>query len=150
MVLSLLQPSKEDVRDLALLERLSDVIDNWTPDEFRGLLDEEDMVFSLLLLGPDSTPQGYYALLLPDGDSTPHTHLLALTIHPSHRRQGLGRALFCSIPPTYFPLVASVRESDTAAQLFLRAMGFRLTKLPRSFDCPPERGFTFLHKGPGG
>lgn len=147
MVLSLLQPSITDVWDLSLLERLSNVIDNWTPEEFQGLLDEEDMVFSLLKSSRDGSPQGYYALLLPDGEETLHTTLMSFTIHPAHRRQGLGRALFATIPPSYFPLVAGVRESDTIAQLFLRSMGFTLTPLPRSFDCPPEKGFTFIHKG---
>lgn len=156
--LSLTAPTSGDSYNLALLERLSDSLDNWTHEDFSSLLQiKKSPKAPLFFYLRDETlnaPLGYTCILPPTSNRPTHHTLLSLTIHPSHRRQGLGTALFLSIPPTCFPLLTRVREaSDLPAQLFLRSLGFKCLRGPKNpslpdFKYPPEPALTFLKESP--
>lgn len=63
--------------------------------------------------------------------------LLNLVMHPDYRRQGLGAILLnqiqMKIGEEYHRIVADVRESNTAAHLFLRHAGFKATGVIKEF-----------------
>lgn len=55
--------------------------------------------------------------------------LLNLAVHPDHRRRALGACLIERAGRNGHPMVADVIETNVAAQLFLRRLGWRCTAI---------------------
>jgi ribosomal-protein-alanine N-acetyltransferase len=58
-----------------------------------------------------------------------HVHVTTLAVSPSHRREGIGKALLEAVRNKYpkMDLTLEVRESNGIAQDFYRSAGFKVT-----------------------
>jgi ribosomal-protein-alanine N-acetyltransferase len=69
--------------------------------------------------------------------------LLNLAVHPSHRKQGVGRAMVQKLKHKLSPtrrkwITAYAAEHNLNGQLFFRALGFRVVKTSRGFYDMPD------------
>jgi ribosomal protein S18 acetylase RimI-like enzyme len=139
--ISWLEP--EDVVPLVVIERASGMEEIWSVPQFHYLITSKTE--GCLVARWLRVPVGYAAFRTDDLEPI----LLSIVVGPSWRRQGIGRALLEALYALrYFRLKGScrtyVRESSLAAQLFLKACGFRCEGIrPGVFDCPPEDAYLF-------
>ncbi len=79
-------------------------------------------------------------------------HLLNLAVRPSAQLRGVGSAMINKLigklsPQRRRQLVCEVRESNLAAQLFFKALGFRCTDIVRGFyDDTPEDAYVMRYR----
>ena len=79
-------------------------------------------------------------------------HLLNLAVHPRHRRTGAGSAIIHKLIDKLNPerrnrIVTEVRETNLAAQLFLKDLGFRATEVLREFyDEGSEDAYLMMYR----
>jgi ribosomal-protein-alanine N-acetyltransferase len=77
--------------------------------------------------------EGIHAFLIADIKSPNEGHIATIDVHPSFRRQGLGKALM-DRSETIFKeagaprIVLEVHENNVAAQLFYSELGFRIDR----------------------
>lgn len=78
--------------------------------------------------------------------------VLNLAVDPCHCRGGIGRAMIEKLQAKLSPrrrasIVVEIRERNLPAQLFFRALGFRVTKITRGrFRDTPEDCYVFVYK----
>ncbi len=78
-------------------------------------------------------------------------HILNFAVHPDYRRQGVGRRMVERMidklsQQRRVSLTLEVRETNTAAQLFWRAMGFRAVSILRDhYDDTDEDAYVFRY-----
>lgn len=83
-----------------------------------------------------------------------HFHLLTLAVDPAWRRRGIGRALMERLIQKLSPhrrqrIVLEVRETNLAAQLFFRALGFRACRILHDFYSDTvEDAYVMVYQGP--
>lgn len=83
-----------------------------------------------------------------------HFHLLTLAVDPAWRRRGIGRALVERLinklsPHRRHQIVLEVRETNLAAQLFFRNLGFRACEILHDFYSDTvEDAYLMVYDGP--
>ena len=81
-------------------------------------------------------------------------HVLNLAIQPEARRSGVGTLLISHLVSKLSPtrrrrIGLEVRETNLAAQLFFRSLGFRATSLLRGFyEDTPEDAYVMQYRHP--
>ena len=79
-------------------------------------------------------------------------HVLNFAVHPDHRRAGAGRAMIEKLQSKLSPdrrtrINLEVRETNLAAQLFFKAMGFRATSVLRDYyEDTDEDAYLFVYR----
>jgi ribosomal-protein-alanine N-acetyltransferase len=81
-------------------------------------------------------------------------HLLSFAVHPDHRRLGIGRAMMeRMIAKLSYQrrnrIVVEVRETNLAAQLFFRELGFRAVDILRDYytsDTGKEDAYLMIYR----
>jgi ribosomal-protein-alanine N-acetyltransferase len=78
-------------------------------------------------------------------------HILAFAVHPDFRRSGFGKAMIEKLVSKLAfqrrnRITLEVRETNLAAQLFLRSLGFRaMNILPNYYKDHNEDAFVFRY-----
>lgn len=129
-----------DLRAVLAIEAHAGPDPCWDEDKFLAQLRRRNVI-GLVAEGPGGTVVGYTVYTM-----IPRVYLIRkLAVHPDHRGEGAGRALFAKLAGKLHPgrpwLRAIVRESDTAAATFLRHMGMRARLVPGYFVR--EDGYSF-------
>ena len=81
-------------------------------------------------------------------------HLLSFAVHPDHRRLGIGRAMIERLIAKLSyqrrnRIVVEVRETNLAAQLFFRELGFRAVDILRDYytsDTGKEDAYLMIYR----
>ncbi len=81
-------------------------------------------------------------------------HLLSFAVHPDHRRLGIGRAMMERLIAKLSyqrrnRIVVEVRETNLAAQLFFRELGFRAVDILRDYytsDTGKEDAYLMIYR----
>lgn len=125
-------------RDLSqVLEIESQLFDYpWTSDEFAAMMRDNDSIGMVAEL--DDSVIGYMVY----GLRKTHRHLTNFAVRQDHQRQGVGRQMIEKLKSKLHPdrrtrIRAEVRETNLAAQLFFKAMGFRAVNILKNCyqDC---------------
>ena len=112
--------------DVLLAVEVRSYLDPWTPESFRGELEEPTSQTWIAFVGAEAVGHITWRTV-PDG-----LELLNVAVTPERRQEGIGRALMARIlssardsaAPTIF---LDVRASNSAALALYRAHGFRET-----------------------
>jgi ribosomal-protein-alanine N-acetyltransferase len=104
----------------------------WSDEEFRRCLRQQNCIG--LVAESNHRVLGY---VFYEIDRT-QFHVLNLAVHPEYRRRGVGKTLVQKLIGKLAPggrtrIQLEVRETNLAAQLFFRSMGFRATAILRNF-----------------
>jgi ribosomal-protein-alanine N-acetyltransferase len=119
----------EDLAAIAVIQAASPEAAQWTPADYGA--------YHLLVAAGDTGVVGFVAARTVTGGEF---EILNLAVAAEFRRQGIARslmsALFCNYAGTFF---LEVRESNQAAQLCYKSLGFQVvTRRPNYYECPPE------------
>ena len=118
----------------------------WTEDEFIQCLRQRENIGMVAEINDDIVGYMVYSLHKNRID------LMTVAIHPDYRKKGIGRSM---IGKLIFKLeiqrrnriTTEVRETNLAAQLFLRQMGFVATNIRRdAFDCISEDAYQMTYR----
>lgn len=135
-------------RDIDAIVRIEDLSFEfaWTKDEFLEALRERNTI--CLVCEMFDRICGFVVYRCePDG-----LHMLNLAVMPSSRRQGLATAMIQKLIGKLCPqrrriIQTEVRESNLAAQLLLRANGFRCIQTVKGmYDISGEDGYVFEYR----
>lgn len=113
----------------------------WTEDEFIRCLRQRDCIGMVAEVNDEVAGFMIYEL------HNNRIHILSFAVHPKFRRQGVGRAMVDKLVTKLAyqrrnRIALEVRETNLAAQLFFRTLGFRATGVLRSFyEDTPEDAF---------
>lgn len=104
----------------------------WTEDDFCFCLRQRNCIGQVIETG--NCINGFMLYELHKSK----LHILNLAVHPDVRRQGIGRAMIEKMISKLSShrrseISVELRESNTAAQLFFRACGFRAVRVIREF-----------------
>jgi len=146
-------PRHLSIRRLTFLDDVSvSLVDNaclphagWTPRDFEDFLAVKGNAG--LVAAWDRVLAGY--LLYSVSCQKEVIGLRRLGVHPYFRRRGIGSRLLARVvrqarPPSGTALFTLVHEHHLAMQLFLRANGFRATRICRNFfDHGQAAGYLF-------
>lgn len=129
--------------DIYLLEKNSGAKDIWSKDELRKMyrLSSCSMVV-VYLKDALVKPVAYMAF----SARNEKVSVWSIVVHPAYRLQKLGSKMlkWLARENSKLDLVATVRESDLASQLFFRQCGFTCMKIAKeTFKAPPEDGYFF-------
>lgn len=128
---------ERDFAEAAAIERCSSPR-AWSPDDFAALVGARNCVG--MVAQHDSGVCGFAIYEI----SRRGYSILKLAVEPGCRRRGVGRRLLAAIArrlsaPQRRQIAIDVAESELAAQLFLRAAGFRAEAILHGyFDRPPR------------
>ena len=104
----------------------------WTEDDFLHCLRQRNCIGMVAECGDQVIGHVIYEL------HRNRLHILNLAIHPNHRRQHVGAQIMTKLigklsSHRRAKITLELRESNLAAQLFLKAMGFVATKVVKSY-----------------
>jgi ribosomal-protein-alanine N-acetyltransferase len=121
-----------DLPAVLATDRLSFPAPVWSADDYRAALWRTDVVGWAALSGDRCVGHVVYRA------SRRVVRVLALAVHPHHRRQGAGtalllRAAFRAAATNRRAVVARVRETNLPALSFFRSCGFEAVGLDREF-----------------
>lgn len=117
----------------------------WTEEDFMSALRERNVIGMVAEHGRDIFGFMVYELHRSD------LHVLDLAVRPDSRRQGVGRQMVDRLKGKLSQqrrhrIVATVRESNLAAQFFWKEMGFRCVKVEREhYEDTGEDGYEFVY-----
>jgi len=122
---------RKDMPQILEIEKAS-FSNPWTEEEFVQALRHRDTIGMVAECGDDVGGYMIYEL------HKNRLHLLSLAVHPSVRRKSLGRVMMERIMGKLSQdrrnrITLEVRESNLAAQLFFRQLGFRAVRILRDF-----------------
>ncbi len=105
----------------------------WSVKDFRDSISQRNVV-GMVAEGPGNSLRGFMVYELPKQ----RIRLLNLAVHRDFRRRGFGRALVESLiaklkQQNRKRIITEVRETNLAAQIFFRSLGFRATEVLRGF-----------------
>lgn len=118
----------------------------WTGEDFLATLRCRNVI-GMVAEGRDDVIHGFMLYELHKA----RLHVLNFCVHPLSRRLGVGRALAGKLQSKLRygrrdKISLDVRETNVAAQLFWRAMGFRaVAVIPGPYEGTPEAAYRFLY-----
>jgi ribosomal-protein-alanine N-acetyltransferase len=127
----------------------------WSESDFVRLLSQRNGVGWVVEVCPGKQRERVVGYMVYQLAKT-RIDLLNLAVAPDHRGAGLGRALLAKVKSKLSAerrarIATEVRETNLAAQLFLRACGFRATSVLRDFyDDTTEDAYHFVYRLPRG
>lgn len=111
----------------------------WNEEKFIRVLRQRDCIGMVAEIGEEVAGFMIYEL------HKNRIHILSFAVHPSFRRQMVGAAMIKKLVSKLAyqrrnRIVLEVRETNLGAQLFFRSLGFRATRVLRSFyeDTPED------------
>lgn len=122
----------------------------WSEEDFLRRLRRRNVIGMVAEVGDEVVGHFVYAM---DGQIL---QLLRLAVHPSWRRDGVGRQMMGRLQAKLTAhrrpiLSAFVRETNLGAQLFFRACGLRADAiLPAHFSDTGEDAYLFRYGAPAG
>ncbi len=104
----------------------------WTEDEFVRCLRQRDCIGMVAEYAEQVVGFMIYEL------QKSRIHVLSFAVHPDYRRQSVGSAMVQKLVSKLAyqrrnRIILEVRETNLAAQLFFRSLGFRATGVLRNF-----------------
>jgi len=118
----------------------------WTEEEFIRCLRQRDCIGMVAERNEEVVGFMIYEL------HKTRIHILSFAVHPQFRRQTVGSAMIDKLVTKLAyqrrnRIVLEVRETNLAAQLFFRQLGFRATSVLKSFyDDTPEDAFLMQYR----
>ncbi|MGL4944279.1 MAG: ribosomal protein S18-alanine N-acetyltransferase [Thermoguttaceae bacterium] len=122
---------RRDLPSVAAIERASFDYP-WHEDDFLRCLHQRNCV------GMVAEQAGEIVGMMMYETPRNRLHLLNLAVHPDYRRCGIGRQIVAKLQTKLVSqqrvkMTLEVRETNLAAQLFFRAMGFRAVAVLKDF-----------------
>lgn len=121
----------------------------WTEEEFIRSLSQRDCIGMVVCDGDDEQIIGFMIYEL----HKQRIHVLSMAVAADHRRKGVGTEMLEKlISKLAYPrrnrIAMEVRESNLAAQLFLRKNGFKATGVLKDFylNHSNEDGYMFAYR----
>ena len=131
---------RKDMGDVLSIERQSFPYP-WTEDEFITCLCQRNCIGMVAEVGEQVVGFMIYEL------HKTRLHILNFCVHPEWRRQGVGRVMVEKLVSKLSyqrrtRVMLEVRETNLAAQLFFRSMGFKaITVLHEFYEDTPEDAY---------
>ena len=128
--------------------------DPWSEREFLTCLRQRNCIGLVAVEVSRKDPleeSAFYGYMIYDLHKS-RLHLLNLAVDPAYRLQGIGRAMIDKVVSKLSPgrrtkILVEVREANTAAHCFFRAMGFRAIKVLRDYyEESPEDAYLFQYR----
>lgn len=143
---------RRDMLEVLEIDGLS-FADSWIEDHFLRLLRERNVIGMVAERGDRVV--GFMVYKLGTKFGRKHIELLRLAVHPAYRNRGVGRQLvrklIDKLTESRRLLLIPVRETNVAAQCWLRALGIRAEiVLPGHFADTNEDAYSFEHRLPRG
>ena len=137
-----------DLKSVVAIERAS-ALDPWTEQDFLRCLKAMNCIGIVAETERGSKYGAVVGFLIYEGRAG-RFHLLNMGVHPRHRRRGVGRQLVLRIKSRLQAgdkqkVVCEVAESNLNMQLFLRALGFKATRVIRG-GCGTEDAYRMAYK----
>lgn len=135
-----------DMEQVLLLEKRS--FDNpWTALEFGNMMRDNNSI-GMVAVNEYDKVLGYMIYGLHKN----RLHLMNFAVHPDHQRIGIGKQMIDKLKSKLHPdrrnrINLEVRETNLAAQLFFKAMGFRAVNILKNYyDGTDDDAYVMVHR----